>query len=57
MACPLSFLQQYSVSGLEFLECIFTGDKAWVYHHIAETNAQVWNGNTLILHNQKISGL
>jgi hypothetical protein len=36
MACALSFIQQYSVSGQEFLECCVTGDETWVHYHIPE---------------------
>jgi hypothetical protein len=36
MACALSFIKQYSVSGQKFLECNVTGDETWVHYHTPE---------------------
>jgi hypothetical protein len=37
MACALSFLQQYAVSGQKFFESTVTGDDARVHHHTMVT--------------------
>jgi hypothetical protein len=40
MGSALKFLTHYAQGGDEFLECIMTGDKTWVFHCTPESNQQ-----------------